>query len=50
MGKIGKFEDIEAPQRARKIVKVIYDFSKKGEFNQDFKFRAQIRDAGVSII
>jgi len=50
MGKIEKFEDIKVWQRARKIVKVIYDVSKKGEFSQDFKFRAQIRDAGVSII
>ncbi len=50
MGKIEKFEDIEAWQRARKLVKVIYDISKKGKFNQDFKLRAQIRDAGVSIM
>jgi four helix bundle protein len=50
MRKIEKFEDIEAWQRARKLVKVIYDISKKGEFSQDFKLRAQIRDAVVSIM
>lgn len=50
MGKIEKFENIEAWQRARKLLKVIYDISKKGEFSQDFKLRAQIRDAGVSIM
>lgn len=49
--KISKFEDIQAWQEARILVKMIYDAIKLNKlFSKDYKFREQITDAVVSIM
>jgi four helix bundle protein len=50
MGKIERFEDIEAWKEARKLVNMIYDISEEGQFSQDFSLKNQIRSASVSIM
>lgn len=45
---IQKFEDVVAWQEARKLVKRIYDITRKGEFRKDFGLRDQIQRASVS--
>jgi len=49
--KIERFEDIRAWQKARALVKMIYEAakSKKG-FGNDYKFKEQIQSAVVSIM
>jgi len=47
--KITRFEDIEAWQEARKLVKMVYDVIKKSpKFRKDFRLVNQIQDAAVS--
>ena len=47
--KIIRFEDIEAWQEARKLVKMVYGIiNKKPEFRKDFRLVNQIQDAAVS--
>ena len=47
--KIIRFEDIEAWQEARKLVKMVYGIiNKKPEFRKDFRLVNQIRDAAAS--
>lgn len=48
MALIKKFEDIVAWQEARKLVKMVYEITSKGEFSKDFGLRDQIRRASVS--
>jgi four helix bundle protein len=50
MSKIDKFEDIKAWQKARKLVKEIYNTTKKGSFIKDFGLCKQIQNASVSIM
>lgn len=50
MGKIERFEDILAWQKARDLVKAIYEASNDGLFAKDFGLRDQIRLAAVSIM
>ena len=50
MGKIEKFEDIQAWQKARELVKEIYEISDCGKFSKDWSLKDQIRRAGVSIM
>lgn len=50
MGKIDRFEDIQAWQKARELVKDIYSLSNSGLFARDFGLRDQIRRAAVSIM
>ncbi len=50
MAKIGKFEDIEAWSKARKLTQAIYDISGKGQFAKDWGLRDQICRASVSIM
>jgi four helix bundle protein len=50
MPKIGKFEDIEAWQMARKLSMAIYAVSRDGAFARDFGLRDQIRRAAVSVM
>ena len=49
-GRIEKFEDLIAWQRARELTKNIYRVTKIGEFSKDFGLRDQIRRASVSIM
>lgn len=51
MAKIERFEDIKAWQKARALVKMIYDLTiKKTKLNRDFGLREQIRKASVSVM
>jgi len=50
MSYIKKFEDIKAWQKARELVKDIYEVSDKGKFSKDWSLKDQIRRAGVSIM
>jgi len=47
--KITRFEDIEAWQEARKLVKMVYSvINKSPKFRKDFRLVNQIQDASVS--
>jgi four helix bundle protein len=49
--KIEKFEDIQAWQEARLLVKKIYNAVRASKcFNSDYKFREQICNAAVSVM
>ena len=48
MAKIERFEDIEAWQDARLVVKGIYEVTSEGKFARDFGLRDQIRRAAIS--
>ena len=50
MAAIGRFEDIQAWQRARILAKEVYSVSNSGAFSKDFGLRDQIRRAAVSIM
>jgi four helix bundle protein len=50
MATIRRFEDIEAWQKARELVKAIYALTSCGSFNHDFGLRDQIRRAAASIM
>jgi len=50
MGKIQKFEDILAWQKAREPTREVYAHSKTGAFAKDFGLRDQIQRASVSVM
>lgn len=50
MGKVERFEDLMAWQKARELTKQIYSLTNKGDFSKDFGLRDQIRRASVSIM
>lgn len=50
MGKIEKFEDLIAWQKARELTKLIYSITNQGLFSKDFGLRDQIRRASVSVM
>lgn len=50
MTMIQRFEDIQAWQEARKLVKMIYSITNKELFSRDFGLRDQIRRAAVSVL
>jgi len=47
---IQRFEDIQAWQEARTLVKMIYQLTSKEKFSKDFGMRDQIRRASVSVM
>lgn len=49
MSKIDKFEDINAWQKARQLVKEIYTISDEDKFKKDFALKEQIRKSAISI-
>jgi len=49
-GRIEKFEDLIAWQKARELTKNNYRITKIGELLKDFGLRDQIRRASVSIM
>jgi four helix bundle protein len=49
-GRIEKFEDLIAWQKARELTKNIYKVTKQGDFFKDYGLREQIRRASVSIM
>ena len=50
MTMIQRFEDIQAWQEARALVKMIYQLTNKDKFSKDFGMRDQIRRASVSVM
>lgn len=50
MGKIEKFEDIEAWQKARFLVKEIYLISEDDKFKKDFSLKEQLRKSVISVV
>ena len=48
MATIKRFEDLECWQEARKLVKLIYGFTKKPDFKRDYELVGQIRRSAVS--
>ena len=50
MATFKRFEDIQAWQKARIVIKEIYIASGKGEFAKDFDLRSQIRRSAISIM
>ena len=48
MAAIRRFEDIQAWQKARQLVREIYWISSSGTFQRDYPLRDQIRRAAVS--
>jgi four helix bundle protein len=50
MATFKRFEEIEAWQEARKLVKQLYSLSSSEKFSRDFALRDQVRRASVSIM
>jgi four helix bundle protein len=50
MGKLERFEDIQAWQRARLLNRQIYQVTGNGTFAADFSLKDQIRRAGILIM
>ena len=50
MGKVERFEDLIAWQRARVLTTAIHSVSRKGEFTGDFGLSGQLQRAAVSIM
>ena len=50
MGKIERFEDLVAWQKARELTRRIYEISRRGDFGKDFGLSGQIQRAAVSIM
>lgn len=48
MPAIKRFEDIQAWQKARELVREVYKISAQGEWGKDFGLKDQIRRAAVS--
>jgi four helix bundle protein len=50
MGKIERFEDIDAWKKARELTKIIYEVTAQGNIAVDFSLKDQLRRAAVSIM
>ena len=50
MGKIDRFEDLIAWQKARELTKAIYQVTRQGVFAKDFSLSGQIQWAAVSVM
>ncbi len=50
MGKIERFEDIDAWKKARELTKIIYEVTAQGKLAADFSLKDQLRRAAVSIM
>jgi len=50
MVKIGRFEEIQSWQKARELVKVIYEITSQGDFIRDYGLKDQLRRASVSVM
>ena len=48
--KIERFEDIQAWQKARELVRSIYEITSRGDFAKDYSLKDQIRRASVSVM
>jgi len=50
MTKIERLEDIKAWQKARELVRDIYEVTSKGNFTKDYSLKEQIRRASISVM
>lgn len=50
MGMIQRFEDIQAWQKARELVRAIYHLTREGDLKHDFGLRNQVCRAAVSVM
>jgi four helix bundle protein len=50
MGKIERFEDIEAWKKARELTRIIYEVTAQGKIAADFSLKDQFRRAAMSIM
>jgi len=50
MGKIGRFEELIAWQKARELTRAIYEATRQGGFAKDYGLSGQIQRAAVSIM
>ena len=50
MGKVERFEDLIAWQKARSLTQLVYGSSRQGAFAKDFGLAGQIQRAAVSIM
>jgi four helix bundle protein len=50
MAKIERFEDIQAWQKAKELVRDIYEVTSKGNFTKDYSLKDQIRRASISVM
>ncbi len=50
MAKIQRFEDLICWQKARIIMKDIYNITRVGDFSKDYSLKDQIRRAGTSVM
>ena len=50
MVKIERFEEIQSWQKARELVKNIYEITSQGDFIRDYGLKDQLRRASVSVM
>ena len=50
MPTVKRFEDLECWKETRKLVRVLYGFTKKDNFAKDFELKNQLRRSAVSIM
>jgi four helix bundle protein len=50
MTKVKKFEDVIAWQKARELVKMVYEMTRGDDFAKDFSLKDQFRRAAVSVM
>ena len=50
MGKVERFEDLIAWQKARELTRAIYEATRQGAFAKDYGLSGQIQRAAVSIM
>jgi four helix bundle protein len=50
MTTIKRFEDLECWQEARKLVNLIYGFTRKKDFSRDFELKGQLTASAVSVM
>jgi len=50
MSKVQRFEDLIAWQKARRLTRQVYEFTRRGSWARDFGLSGQIQRASVSIM
>lgn len=50
MATVKRFEDLECWQEARKLVRLIYEFTGKGNFAKDFELKPQVVRSSISVM
>jgi four helix bundle protein len=50
VAKIARFEDIDAWQAGRELMRMVYAVSPKGSFARDYRLRDQIQGSAISVM